>query len=312
MRLHSSLVARAWIGLGSNLGSREAYLRAAVELLDGTEAVRVVDVSRVYETDPVGPPQPRYFNAACAIDTTIEPEALLGVLQAIEGELGRVRSANRWGPRTIDLDLLAYDERVILADGLVVPHPSLHERDFALAPLVDLAPQARHAALKTPLADLLAGVGGPPRTSWVWSRRAPLEVERIDDPRGVGYRTNGRDWADLCAACVVCAFAAGPPDSADAPDAANARPERVLPVAASGQNRTETLTALLDQAHALGLAVRLAVVREASDTKIEGTVRGRPLHPSGFARRRPHAVRLGPSEHEESGTPRAVAWVEFR
>lgn len=130
-------MARAFIGLGSNLGDREAALRGALELL-GED---VVAVSSFRETEPVGYlDQPAFLNAAAALETGLEPRALLERLLGVERELGRTREGPRHGPRTIDLDLLVYDDRVIDEPGLVVPHPRLAERRFVLEPLAELDP----------------------------------------------------------------------------------------------------------------------------------------------------------------------------
>jgi 2-amino-4-hydroxy-6-hydroxymethyldihydropteridine diphosphokinase len=134
-------VPRAFVGLGANLGDRDAALRRAVELLGEHDGIDVVAVSAVRETEPVGVlDQPRFLNAACVVDTTLVPRALLDVLLEVERALGRVRGAERYGPRTIDLDLLVYGGEVVDEPGLVVPHPRLHERRFALEPLLDLDP----------------------------------------------------------------------------------------------------------------------------------------------------------------------------
>lgn len=126
----------AYIGLGANLGEREETIRAAVAKLPG-----VVAVSPLRETDPVGvTDQPRFLNGVAALETELAPRELLDVLLAIERRLGRERR-ERWGPRTIDLDLLLYGDEVIDEDGLKIPHPRLHERRFVLEPLADLAPQ---------------------------------------------------------------------------------------------------------------------------------------------------------------------------
>jgi 2-amino-4-hydroxy-6-hydroxymethyldihydropteridine diphosphokinase len=132
---------RAYVGLGANLGSREETIRRAVELLAEVEGVDVVAVSRLRETDPVGVvDQPRFLNGAVAVETERSPRALLDLLLAIERELGRLRSGERWGPRTIDLDLLVYGDLVVDEPGLRVPHPRLPERRFALEPLAELDP----------------------------------------------------------------------------------------------------------------------------------------------------------------------------
>jgi 2-amino-4-hydroxy-6-hydroxymethyldihydropteridine diphosphokinase len=133
---------RAYVGIGSNLGDRLGHLRAAVRGLAAATGVTVVAVSPVYETAPVGgPPQPDYLNAVVALDTTLSPRALLEVAQRLERDAHRVR-AERFGPRTLDVDvLLVGDERVDEPD-LVVPHPRMHERGFVLVPLRDLDPDA--------------------------------------------------------------------------------------------------------------------------------------------------------------------------
>ena len=133
----------AHVGLGANLGPREEMLRRAVELLGQADSVEVVGVSRLRETDPVGVvDQPPFLNGAVAVETTRSPRELLELLLEIERSLGRVRE-ERWGPRTIDLDLLLYGDEVVDEPGLRVPHPRLHERRFALEPLADLDPELR-------------------------------------------------------------------------------------------------------------------------------------------------------------------------
>ena len=129
---------RAYVGLGANLGNREEALEQAVALLEATERVDVIAVSELRETDPVGVlDQPRFLNGAVAVDTTLSARGLLDTLLAIERSLGRVR-VERWGPRTVDLDLLLYGDEIVDEPGLRVPHPRLHERRFALEPLVEL------------------------------------------------------------------------------------------------------------------------------------------------------------------------------
>ncbi len=131
----------AYVGLGSNLGDREALLRRAVELIGAEPEVEVRAVSSFRETDPVGfLDQPPFLNGACALETELAPEALLQRLLGIEQALGRVRGGQRFGPRTIDLDLLLYGAETIDIPGLTVPHPRLTERRFALEPLVELDP----------------------------------------------------------------------------------------------------------------------------------------------------------------------------
>jgi 2-amino-4-hydroxy-6-hydroxymethyldihydropteridine diphosphokinase len=131
------MAVSAYLALGSNLGDRLETLQRAVDLLDARPRIDVVRSSRVYETDPVGPPQPAYLNAVIEVRTDLEPDELLKETQAVEDELGRVR-AERWGPRTIDVDVLTFDERTIDEPELVVPHPRMHERGFVLVPLGEL------------------------------------------------------------------------------------------------------------------------------------------------------------------------------
>ena len=134
---------RAFVGLDSNLGDREAMIARAVELLSDATGVEVIAVSQLRETEPWGPvEQPPYLNGAVELETELPPRALLDVLLAVEGALGRDRTGERWGPRTIDLDLLLYDEVEVDQPGLTIPHPRLHERRFVLEPLAELAPDA--------------------------------------------------------------------------------------------------------------------------------------------------------------------------
>jgi 2-amino-4-hydroxy-6-hydroxymethyldihydropteridine diphosphokinase len=134
-------VTRAYVGLGANLGPREVTLLRAVDLLAAVDGVEVVAVSQLYETEPVGVvDQPVFLNGAVALDTTLSARELLEALLGIERELGRVRE-ERWGPRTVDLDLLVFGDERVDEPGLRVPHPRLGERRFALEPLAELDPE---------------------------------------------------------------------------------------------------------------------------------------------------------------------------
>jgi 2-amino-4-hydroxy-6-hydroxymethyldihydropteridine diphosphokinase len=135
-------VTRAYIGLGSNLGDREATLRAAVDELGATPGVDVVVVSTLVDTEPVGYlDQPRFLNGVAVLETSLGARGLLGALLAIEARFGRDRAAvPAQGPRTLDLDLLLYGDAEIDEEGLRIPHPRLHERAFVLGPLQEVAP----------------------------------------------------------------------------------------------------------------------------------------------------------------------------
>jgi 2-amino-4-hydroxy-6-hydroxymethyldihydropteridine diphosphokinase len=128
---------RAFLALGSNLGDRLNHLRRAAASLHREKGVRVVRSSRVYETAPVGPPQPDYLNAVIEVETTLSPRELLRACLDVEQAMGRVR-AERWGPRVVDVDVLTFDDERIDEPDLVVPHPRMHERAFVLVPLLEL------------------------------------------------------------------------------------------------------------------------------------------------------------------------------
>ena len=139
----------AYVGLGSNLGDREQLIRAAAGLI-GT-----VRLSTVIETEPWGlEDQPRFLNAVAEVETALEPRAFLAFLLDVERRLGRERIGPRFGPRTIDLDLLLFGDRTVDEPGVVVPHPRLHERRFALEPLAELAPDLEIPGNGTVLAAL--------------------------------------------------------------------------------------------------------------------------------------------------------------
>ena len=149
-------MATVFIGLGANAGNREANLRMALRGL--TRMARVDAVSSVYETDPVGPEQPAFYNAVCRIETGLEPLPLLRFLKSLEHEIGRRPGGPKWGPRPVDLDLLLYEERLLESDELTVPHPRLVERAFALVPLAEIAPDAPHAVAGKRAAELASAV----------------------------------------------------------------------------------------------------------------------------------------------------------
>jgi 2-amino-4-hydroxy-6-hydroxymethyldihydropteridine diphosphokinase len=131
-------VTRAHLALGANLGDRLTALQRAADLLDATDGIDVVRSSRVFETAPVGPAQPDFLNAVIEVDTWLTPRELLEAGLAVERELGRERH-ERWGPRTIDVDVLTFDDLEVDEPDLVIPHPRMHERAFVLVPLGELA-----------------------------------------------------------------------------------------------------------------------------------------------------------------------------
>lgn len=142
-----------YLGLGSNLGDRDAHLWAALAALP--PSVRVGRISSVYDTAPMlVEEQPRFHNIACEAFTTLAPRDLLDYIKRIETLVGR-RAGVRYGPRVIDLDILFYDQIVVCEDDLMIPHPHLTERRFVLAPLAEIAPSARHPLLDATIQNLL-------------------------------------------------------------------------------------------------------------------------------------------------------------
>ncbi len=151
--------AIAYVGIGSNLGDREATIRAALEALRSLPDTEVLAVSSWYETDPVGNvDQPRFLNGAARLATGLDPATLLWNLHRIESSLGRVRTTPK-GPRTIDLDLLLHGDRIESSATLVLPHPELHRRAFVLVPLVELDPLLVHPVTGETLLAHLARLG---------------------------------------------------------------------------------------------------------------------------------------------------------
>ncbi len=148
----------AAIALGGNLGRREEWLAEARRRI-ADRMGEVVNESAMYETDPIGPPgQAPYLNQVVVIETTQPPEVLLEIALAIEAELGRERR-ERWGPRTIDLDLLLYGNVALDGCGLTLPHPRLHERPFVLFPLADVLPDWVHPRRGTSVREMRDAVG---------------------------------------------------------------------------------------------------------------------------------------------------------
>jgi 2-amino-4-hydroxy-6-hydroxymethyldihydropteridine diphosphokinase len=148
---------RAYVGVGSNLGDRWAHLALAARELRACPGVTFLRGSRVYDAAPMGPDQPRYLNAVVELETTLQPEALLARLMAVEQAAFRERGL-RWGPRTLDLDLLLCDDRVVRTPALTVPHPGLLSRRWVLAPLAELCPRRVVPGTGATVAALLQAV----------------------------------------------------------------------------------------------------------------------------------------------------------
>ena len=155
------------LGLGGNIGDTRSLMREAIEHLAGQPDVAVKAVSALYRTPPWGKTdQPPFLNAAVKIETDLSPQELLGAVLSVEQALGRERK-ERWGPRTIDIDILIYGGRTVDEPGLCVPHPRLTERAFALAPLVDVMPDAE--------------VAGRPAGDW-FAESDRVGLQRVADP----------------------------------------------------------------------------------------------------------------------------------
>ncbi|MDF0551842.1 2-amino-4-hydroxy-6-hydroxymethyldihydropteridine diphosphokinase [Kamptonema sp. UHCC 0994] len=148
---------KAAIALGSNLGDSLATLQGAIETLNNTPGITVKSCSNWYQTAPVGPPQPDYINACAILETNLEPQQLLETLLEIEAKFGRQRR-EKWGPRTIDLDLLLYDRLILETPPLVLPHPGMIARAFVLVPLAEIASDWVHPVKEMAIAELVNSV----------------------------------------------------------------------------------------------------------------------------------------------------------
>jgi 3-oxoacyl-[acyl-carrier protein] reductase len=172
--------AIAYIGLGSNLGNRQDYLDKAIEAFQEHAGMAVRQVSSYFETDPEGgpPDQPDFINAVAELETTLEPNELMQALLKIERDLGRVRREKN-GPRTIDLDILLYDDVILDDPDLKIPHPRMHERGFVLEPIAEIAPDFVHPVLGDTMAEL-------------WDKFEPEEEEDDDAGPGAAAAAPGR------------------------------------------------------------------------------------------------------------------------
>jgi 2-amino-4-hydroxy-6-hydroxymethyldihydropteridine diphosphokinase len=167
-----SRIFQGFVGVGANLGDRAATLRAAVERLRGAKGILHVEPSAVYETEPVGvTDQPQFLNQVLGVETTLSPEELLALLQQIEATFGRERTV-RWGPRTLDLDLLAYEGETRTTQELMLPHPRMLEREFVTVPLREVL-ETEH--FHGPAWDVLREKLGPSGLHSAAVRRFPRE-----------------------------------------------------------------------------------------------------------------------------------------
>lgn len=139
---------KAFIGVGSNIGEKSANINKVIGLINDSEHTKVIKTSSFYRTEPVGVTDQDWFvNAVIEVETKLDPKGLLDSLLKFEEALGRLR-VKKWGPRVIDLDILFYDDIIVNDDGLIIPHPELHWRNFVLEPLCEIAPDFVHPALK--------------------------------------------------------------------------------------------------------------------------------------------------------------------
>lgn len=149
-------MSQAYISLGSNLAKREENIQRAIKLINDHPAINVVKISPIYETEPVGFKDQNWFlNAVIELDTTLGYQKLLCVLKQVEAKLGK-KIERKWGPRTIDLDILFYDDLILNSQDLQIPHKLMHQRRFVLIPLAQIAPNVKHPILNKTIKELVA------------------------------------------------------------------------------------------------------------------------------------------------------------
>lgn len=251
-------MAEAVLGLGGNLGARSATLRGALALLADTPGCAVLACSALYEAPPLGPPQPDYYNAAVRVRWQAPPRALLARTQAIERQLGRVRTL-RWGPRTLDIDLLHWSEGAVREPGLEVPHPGLEARSFALAPLIDVAP-----ALAPRYRARLAALGGaPPHAEHGWITPRP-EGDAWTTP----WLEDPGELASLIPELVACIQ---PPPARTSHTLAFAGPSALF----DADGRCWLLERVREAAQR-GFATTRAAVLDAENERLRGVLIGTP------------------------------------
>lgn len=181
----SQPIATAYVGVGSNTGNRPSYILRALRMLDQTKGLRILSVSPLYQSEPVGgPPQPYYLNAVAKIRTALKPSALLRSLQRVERRCGRKRLI-RWGPRTLDLDLLTYGNRTIRKSHLQIPHPRYHMRRFVLVPFCDVSAGFVHPVYRRKNSRLLRELTPTGQRVTIWKRwkKSPFYQSKKRNPR---------------------------------------------------------------------------------------------------------------------------------
>ncbi len=152
-------MSTVYVGIGSNLGERQGNCFCAIDLLE-KKGIIIKNKSSIYETEPWGvKDQPPFLNMVIKVETDLQPSQLLEVLKTVEKEVGREESY-KWGPRVIDLDILLFDDIVVQEDSLTIPHPLMHERDFVLRPLLEIAPDVIHPVLKMSIGQLFCRLTG--------------------------------------------------------------------------------------------------------------------------------------------------------
>lgn len=145
-----------YLALGANIGNRRKNIQSAIAMMHKIKDIRVVRISRLYETEPWGyKDQPKFINAAVKITTSLLPTQLFMVLKGVEKKLGRRPQKIKWGPRIIDIDILLYGSQIIKSGRLQIPHPEMHKRIFVLKPLAEIAPQVIHPKLKKTISEIL-------------------------------------------------------------------------------------------------------------------------------------------------------------
>ncbi len=266
------------MGLGSNLGGRAALLRAAIDLMAATPAIEVTARSPLYESAPVGPPQPRYLNAAVRLRCALPPDAMLSAMHGVERSLGRVRR-ERWGPRTLDLDCLWIRGETLSAPTLTVPHRELLSREFALRPLLSVCPDAVDPRDGAPLARALDALARDPSMIERPFEDAFMRSELMHTA-DEGFVTHALDRADLLAAAteVMGALIVDP---------ATVRPTRSVPLeisldaeAGDDERMFAWLSEALYHLDAGRLALRRAVIFEDGPTRVRGALFGDDLDES--------------------------------